>query len=69
MKIIFKIFFDELYNIFKNGILHAFILKKKKFNPNENNLMAYQWNFIKQLLEIEIECNEYKRKEIFVATI
>lgn len=42
---------------------------KKKFNPNENNLMAYQWNFIKQLLEIEIECNEYKRKEIFVATI
>lgn len=28
LKIIFKIFYDELYNIIKNGILHAFILKK-----------------------------------------
>lgn len=42
LKIIFKIFYDELYNIIKNGILHAFILKKnlnykKNFNLNKNN--------------------------------
>lgn len=29
LKIIFKIFYDELYNILKNRVLHAFILKKK----------------------------------------
>lgn len=29
---------------------------KSNFNLNENNLMTYQWNFIKQLFEMEIKC-------------
>lgn len=55
LKIIFKIFYDELYNTIKNGILHAFILKKNlnyknTFNLNKNNniLMKFHktiiWN-------------------------